>query len=103
MPQETNSGLDIGWRKDAAKKAVAAGAIVGFVVESAEGGYLLRLMMNPALPATGSVYLIDFRRGTPRLFNSIDTAMSNAGDLGFDISELTSVALAAKFSKLQKK
>lgn len=100
MP-ETNSM--VGWRKDAAKKAVAAGAIVGFVVESAEGGCFLRLVMNPALPEAGSVYLIDFRRGTPRLFNSIDTAISNAGDLGFDISEITSVALSPLFAKSKKK
>ena len=95
--------LKTGWRKTDAKMAVATGAIIGYVAEKTEDGWLLRLITHPALPAPEEkIYLIDFRRQEPRVFAKIDSLLENAAELGFDVSQITSLSLASKVKTKKK-
>lgn len=93
-----------GWKKADAKMAVAMGAIIGYIAEKVDGGWLMRLVMNPALPAPeDNVYLVDFRKAEPRLFARADSVLENAAELGFDISQITSLSVASKVGKQRRK
>lgn len=89
-----------GWRKSEARQAHAAGAIIGYEIVTVEEGFVLRFVMHPALPNKGPVYQIDFRNAKPRVFNSVDTALANAREVGFDTSRITSVSLLPAFAPL---
>lgn len=88
----------IGWRKAEARVGVEGGAIVGYVAEKVADGWLLRLIIHPSLPqpADGRVYLVDVRSDQPRVFTRADAVLDNAAAIGFDISQITSVAMLPK-------
>lgn len=88
----------IGWRKAEARVGVDGGAIVGYVAEKVVDGWLLRLIIHPSLPqpADGRVYLVDVRSNRPRVFTRADAVLDNAAAIGFDIREVTSVAMLPK-------
>ncbi len=94
-----------GWRKAEARVGVEGGAIVGYVAEKMADGWLLRLIIHPSLPqpADGRVYLVDVRSEKPRVFTRADAVLDNAAAIGFDIREITSVAMLQKAKvKLRK-
>lgn len=94
-----------GWRKAEARVGVEGGAIVGYVAEKVADGWLLRLIIHPSLPqpADGRVYLVDVRSEKPRVFTRADAVLDNAAAIGFDIREITSVAMLQKAKvKLRK-
>lgn len=68
---------------------MAAGVIVGYVVEKINSGWLLRLAMHSALPEQKPAYLIDYRGLKPRVFSSPATALRNAGEIGFDVTQIS--------------
>lgn len=98
-PNEQSSPTPkIGWRKAEARVGVEGGAIIGYVAERVPDGWLLRLVIHPSLPqpADGRVYLVDVRSEQPRVFARADAVLDNAAAIGFDISQITSVAMLPK-------
>jgi hypothetical protein len=99
------TAIKTGWRKAEARVGVEGGAIVGYVAEKVAEGWLLRLIIHPSLPqpADGRVYLVDVRSEQPRLFARADAVLDNAAAIGFDISQITSLAMLPKTkAKLRK-
>lgn len=95
----------IGWRKAEARVGVEGGAIIGYVAERVPDGWLLRLIIHPSLPqpADGRVYLVDVRSDQPRVFARADAVLDNAAAIGFDIREITSVAMLPKARAKRRK
>lgn len=77
---------------------VATGTIVGYVAEKIPDGWHLRLILHPALPQPedGKVYLVDVRSDQPRVFTRADAVLDNAAAIGFNVSEITSLAMLPK-------